>query len=171
MAVKTTNTVKSSKQRAKKATLGERAAARIKQENQWEQYNSATKFDKKDLRGCLELLSSKTFPSDEINRKAYAEAIAKSLTETLSPEVGIKDFWEAMGKAGCKELKIEDGHLSFYGAKKEKIDITPFTQAIIFEAHSSFYKQRKIERAERIKQAREQLETLISEINKNRRQK
>ncbi len=167
MATLTPN--KKTKKTAKTNTLAQRTEARLAEENQWQQYNSAAKFFPGEMDKSLHALAEKTFPTDELNCRAYEEAIVKSLTETLSPEVGVKDFWGKMGEAGCKELRIEDGHLSFYVSKKERIDITPYTQPIVFEAHSSYYDQRVMERKQRIEQAKNQLQDLLSEINQTRR--
>ncbi len=147
-------------------TFVQRTAARVSQENAWQQYNSKAKFDAKSMIKSLEELAGKTFPSDAFNSNAYQEAIVKSLTETISPEVGVADFWKAIAKAGCKTLAIENGHLNFYGAKDLKLDITPYTQPIVFEAHSSYYKQRQLEREARILAAREQLQSLLKEIHR-----
>lgn len=150
-------------------TFAQRTEKRMTEENQWEQYNSRADFYVGNIQKSLEILAQKTFPTDSMNRKAYQEAIVKSMTETLSPEIGIKDFWEKMGDAGCTTLEIIDGHLNFFNAQNERMDITPYTQPIVFEAHSSYYEERIIERKERIKEAHQQLEDLIREINKNRR--
>lgn len=147
-------------------TFAERTASRVTQENVWQQYNSAAKYNAKSMLKSLEELAGKTFPSDAFNSNAYQEAIVRSLTETLSPEIGVEDFWKAMNKAGCQTLQILDGHLNFFDPKNAKIDITPFTQPIVFEAHSSFYKQRLLEREKRILEARQQLQNLIKEIHK-----
>lgn len=149
-----------------KATFAERTAAEQAKQNIWQQYNSQTKFNAKNMVKSLEDLANQTFPSDSFNSNAYQEALIKSLTETISPEVGIQDFWKAMSKAGCKTLAIIDGHLNFFGDKNAKIDITPFTQPIVFEAHSSYYKQRQMEREARITAARGQLQNLLQEIHR-----
>jgi len=148
------------------STFAERTAARTASENVWQQYNAETKFNAKSMVKSLEQLANMAFPTDAFNSNAYQEAIAKSLIETISPEVGVKDFWKAMGKAGCKTLRIVDGHLNFFNSKGEKMDITPYTQPIVFEAHSSFYKQRLLERENRILTARMQLQELLKEIHK-----
>ena len=70
-----------------------------------------------------------------------------------------------MAEAGCKKLQIENGHLNFYNEREEKIDLTPYTQPIVFEIHSSYYDQRVIERQARITQAQKQLQELLAEIN------
>jgi len=150
-----------------KSTFAERTAEHQAQENVWQQYNADAKFNARSMVKSLEELANQTFPSDAFNSNAYQEAIAKSLTETISPEVGVKDFWKAMGKAGCKTLRIVDGHLNFFDSKKAKIDITPYTQPIVFEAHSSFYKQRLLERESRILSARQQLQDLLKEIHRH----
>lgn len=150
-----------------KSTFAERTAAHQAEENVWQQYNAEAKYNAKSMVKSLEELASKTFPSDAFNSNAYQEAIVKSLTETISPEVGVKDFWKAMGKAECRTLAIVDGHLNFFNSEKAKIDITPYTQPIIFEAQSSFYKQRLLERETRILAAREQLQDLLKEIHKH----
>lgn len=147
-------------------TFAQRTAARTASENVWQQFNAETKFQTKSMIKCLEELAGKVFPTDNFNSNAYQEAIAKSLTETISPEVGVQDFWKAIGKAGCKTLRIIDGHLNFFDAKNAKMDITPYTQPIVFEAHSSFYKQRQMERESRIQEARTQLQELLKEIHK-----
>ncbi|HRY90858.1 MAG TPA: hypothetical protein P5229_00740 [Candidatus Gracilibacteria bacterium] len=147
------------------STLAQRTEEKNKQENAWEQYNSDTKFDAKDILKCLKVLAEKTFPNDDVNTAAYQEAIIQSLTETLDPGLGIRDFWKAMTEAGCKTLKIEEGHLNFYSGKT-KIDITPYTQPIIFDAESDIYKERLLERKEQIKEAKRQLEELLNEIQK-----
>lgn len=165
----TTTVNKKNTKAAKASSFGERTQTRVAEENQWQQYNATAKFLPGEMNKSLQALAEKTFPTDELNRRAYEEAIVKSLTETLSPEVGIKDFWEKMAEAGCKELNIEDGHLSFYNNKKERIDITPYTQPIVFEAHSSYYDQRVMERAQKIVEAKKQLEDLLEEINKNKK--
>lgn len=169
MATTKTKTGETRIKKDKKGTFAERTEKRLQEENQWQQYNASAKFLADKMQESLETLAKKTFPTDKINRQAYQEAIAKALVETLSPEIGVKDFWAKMAENGCKELKIEDGHLSFYNNKKEKIDITPYTQAIIFEAHSSFYEQRILEREERIEEAKKQLESLMEEINQKRK--
>lgn len=153
----------SNKQDPKNSTLAQRTEEMVKQEHAWEQYNSNTEFDANDIQKCLKSLAGKTFPNDDINAVAYQEAIIQSLVETLDPGLGIKDFWKAMAEAGCKTLKIEEGHLNFYSGKN-KIDITPYTQPIIFEVHTDVYKQRQLEREEQIKQAQRQLQELMAEI-------
>lgn len=155
---KTTNT--------QTASFADRTAAQTATNNAWQQFNSAAKFNTKNMLKSLEDLANQTFPTDSFNSNAYQEALVQSLSATISPEVGVKDFWQAMGKAGCKTLAIVDGHLNFYAAGNQKIDITPYTQAIVFEAHSSYYKQRQQERAERIAAARSQLEKLLKEIHR-----
>lgn len=149
-----------------KMSFAERTAAEQAKQNVWQQYNSEAQFNAKSMVKSLEELANKTFPSDAFNSNAYQEAIVKSLTETISPEVGIKDFWKAMDQAGCKTMRIVDGHLNFFDSKKTKIDITAYTQPIVFEAHSSFYKQRQMERTSRIMQARAQLQELLQEIHR-----
>jgi len=147
-------------------TFAQRTAARTADEHAWQQYHARAKFNGRSMVKSLEELAQKTFPVDAANSRGYQEAIVRSLSETISPEVGVKDFWKAMGKAKCKTLDIENGHLNFLDAKGEKIDITPYTQPIIFEAHSSFYKQRQMEREARIMMARRQLKSLLEEIHK-----
>jgi len=147
-------------------SFGARTAARMAQESAWQQYSAEAKFNATNMVKSLEALAKIAFPLDAFNSNAYQEAIAKSLTETISPEVGVKDFWKAMGKAGCKTLRIIDGHLNFFDGKSKKMDITSYTQSIVFEAHSSFYKQRLLEREQRILEARMQLQALIKEIHK-----
>lgn len=149
-----------------KQTFAQRTASTVATTNAWQQYNADTKFNSKSMVKSLEELAGKTFPSDNFNSNAYQEAILESLTETISPEVGVKDFWAKMGKAGCKTLRIENGHLNFYDAKNKKMDITAYTQPIIFEAHSSYYKQRQLERESRITEARKQLQELLKEIHR-----
>jgi len=145
-------------------TFAQRVEQRLAQENVWEQYNSEAKFNAKDMADTLKILAQQTFPTDAYNGQAYQEALIQSLVSNISPEVGIKDFWKAMGEAGAKTTKIENGHLNFYNAKNERMDITAFTQPIVFEAHSSFYKQRQMEREKLISKAQKQLSELISEI-------
>jgi hypothetical protein len=147
-------------------SFAERTASRMAVENTWQQYNSRAKFNSRSMVKSLEELAAQTFPSDAFNSNAYQEAIVKSLAETISPEVGVNDFWKAMAKAGCKTLAIVDGHLNFYGSDEQKLDITPYTQPIVFEAHSSFYKQRQLERETRILAARQQLQALLKEIHR-----
>jgi hypothetical protein len=149
-----------------KSTFAQRTAQTTAAQNVWQQYNSQAKFNAKSMVKSLEELAGKTFPSDSFNSNAYQEAIVQSLTETISPEVGVKDFWKAMGKAGCKKLQIVEGHLNFLDAKGGKIDITPYTQPIVFEAHSSYYRQRQLERETRITEARKQLHELLKEIHR-----
>lgn len=149
-----------------KPNFAERTAERVASESVWKQYNSQAKFYAQNMTRSLEELAKQTFPTDAFNSNAYQEAIVKSLVETISPEVGIKDFWKEMNKAKCASLSIIDGHLTFFDHNKQKLDITPFTQAIIFEAHSSYYKQRMLERQTRIMEARRQLESLIKEIHR-----
>lgn len=149
-----------------KATFAARTAAEQAKQNVWQQYNSQTKFNAKNMVKSLEDLANQTFPSDTFNSNAYQEALVKSLSDTISPEIGVQDFWKALNKAGCQTLAIVDGHLNFYAANNTKIDITPFTQPIVFEAHSSFYKQRQLERSERITAARGQLQDLLTEIHR-----
>ncbi len=161
----TATKTKNIKKVAQKLSFAQRVEQRLTTENQWQQYNAGTKFVSGDMEEILKILATKTFPTDTQNRKAYQEAIATALTQTLSPEIGIKDFWNRMGEAGCQEVKIEDGHLNFYN-KQGKIDITPYTQPIVFEIHSSFYDQRAIERTHRIEEAKRQLEELITEISR-----
>lgn len=161
-----TTKTKKSNQADSTPSFGARTAARVAQESAWQQYNAEAKFNPKSMVKSLEELSKLAFPLDAFNSNAYQEAIAKSLTETISPEVGVKDFWTAMGKAGCKTLRIIDGHLNFFSGKAAKMDITSYTQPIVFEAHSSYYKERLLEREERILQARMQLQNLIKEIHK-----
>ncbi len=149
-----------------KSTFAERTATRTAQENIWQQYNTEAKYNRKSMVKSLEELANKTFPSDAFNSNAYQEAIVKSLTETISPEIGVQDFWKALGEADCQTLQIINGHLNFFDSKKTKIDITPYTEAIIFEAHSSYYKQRQLERETRILAARQQLQSLLKEIHR-----
>jgi hypothetical protein len=146
--------------------FAERTAKRIAEESIWEQYSSRAKFHLTTMSKSLAELAEKTFPSDDYNNKAYQEAIIKSLTDTISPEIGVKDFWLKMGEEGCKSLEIENGHLNFYLENGKLIDIRPYTQAIVFEAHSSYYKQRQLERSEKIKEAKRQLNQLMKEIRK-----
>lgn len=148
-----------------KTSFGQRVEARQHEENIWQSFGSEAKFNAKSMVKSLEELANATFPADAYNSNAYQEAIAKSLTETISPEVGVNDFWKAMANAGCKTLRIEAGHLNFY-ADKEKLDITPFTQPIVFEAHSSYYRQRLTEREARIMEAKRQLQELLKEIHR-----
>lgn len=148
-------------------TFAERTAKTQAEQNVWQQYNAEAQFDAQNMLKSLEELANLTFPSDAFNSNAYQEAIVTSLTQTLSPEVGIEDFWKAMGQASCKTLRIVDGHLNFFDAKNKKIDITAYTQPIVFEAHSSFYKQRLLEREARITEARRQLQELIQEIHRH----
>jgi phosphopantetheinyl transferase (holo-ACP synthase) len=164
----TVNLTKNSKKKTKTSSFGDRVAKRITEQNQWQQYNSAAKFYADDIDKSLDILAEKTFSTDVASRNAYKEAILKSLTETLSPEVGVKDFWKAMAKADCTHVQIENGHLKFY-KDDQAIDITPYTQPIVFEAHSSFYEQRMVERKERIEEAQKQLKDLLAEINQKRR--
>jgi len=138
----------------------------VAQENAWQQYNSNTRFHAKSMVKSLEELANKTFPTDTFNSNAYQEAIVESLTKTISPEVGIRDFWKAMAKAGCESISIENGHLNFYDQANAKIDITPYTQPIVFEAQSSYYRQRQLEREKRIIEARAQLQELLKEIHR-----
>lgn len=149
-----------------KQSFAQRTAETVASQNIWKQYNSQAKFYAENMTRSLEELAKQTFPTDEFNSNAYQEAIVKSLVETISPEIGIKDFWKEMNKSGCKTLSIIEGHLTFFDAKTTKIDITPFTQQIIFEAHSSYYKQRMLERETRIMEARRQLDSLIKEIHR-----
>ncbi|MCC6643223.1 hypothetical protein IT411_00570 [Candidatus Peregrinibacteria bacterium] len=149
-----------------KPTFAEDVAARQERENSWQSLHAEAKFNGKSMVKSLEELADSTFPADAYNSNAYQEAIAKSLTETISPEVGVKDFWEAMSKNGCKTLRIEFGHLNFYDAKNQKMDITPYTQPIVFEAHSSYYRERQAQREARIMEARKQLQDLLKEIHK-----
>jgi hypothetical protein len=148
----------------KPTTLAERAAARLAEENSWEQYNSETKYDGRSMQKSLKDLALKTFPADPVNCVAYQEAVVQSLTETISPEIGIKDFWKAIGKDGCKFLKIEFGHLNFYAKNGNRLDITGYTQPITFGAESSIYSERLEERAQKILEAKKQLTELMSEI-------
>ncbi len=148
------------------ATFAQRTATRVEQENTWQQYNAEAKFNSKSMVKSLEELAAKVFPSDAFNSNAYQEAMVNSLTETISPEIGVKDFWKALGKAGCKTLRIVEGHLNFFDGENQKMDITAYTQPIVFEAHSSFYKQRQMEREARIEEARKQLQELLKEIHR-----
>lgn len=147
-------------------SFAQRTAETSAAQNVWQQYNAEAAFNGKDMVKSLEELAAKVFPSDSFNSNAYQEAIVSSLTETISPEIGVKDFWKAMDKAGCKTLRIVDGHLNFFNAGDEKMDITSFTQPIVFEAHSSYYKQRQSERESKIMEARKQLKELLKEIHK-----
>jgi hypothetical protein len=47
------------------------------------------------------------------------------------------------------------------------IDITPFTTPIIFEAHSTLFDQRQLERKQNIEKAQKQLKELMDEIQKS----
>lgn len=152
-------------------TLADRTAERLAKENVWQEFSSKANFHPEDMTRSLQELAEKTFPTDEFNSKAYQEAIATALAETISPEIGVKDFWMNIGKAGCMKLAIIDGHLNFFDSKNEKMDITAYTRPIIFEAHSSFYKQRLLERQQHIKEARQQLDELIQEIHKSNKNK
>lgn len=147
-------------------SFAERTASRVASENVWQQYNAEAKFNAGNMIKSLEELAKLAFPSDAFNSNAYQEAIVTSLTQTISPEVGVKDFWKSVGQDGCKSLRIIDGHLNFFNDKAEKMDITKYTQSIVFEAHSSFYKQRLMEREQRILAARSQLQDLLKEIHK-----
>lgn len=147
-------------------TFAQRTASTVASTNVWQQYNADAKFNSKSMVKSLEELAEKTFPSDNFNSNAYQEAIVASLTETISPEIGVKDFWKKMGDAGCQTLRIVEGHLNFFDAKENKMDITAFTQPIVFEAHSSYYTQRQMERETRIIEARKQLQELIKEIHR-----
>lgn len=147
-----------------KISFAQRTAERLEQENQWQNYNAETEFDF-EMTNSLENLAKQIFPFDDFNNKAYQEATVQSLTETISPEIGVKDFWQAMGEKECKSVRIIEGRLNFFDKKNQKIDITSFTQPIIFEAHSSYYKQRQIEREQKIAEAKQQLQELIEEIN------
>ena len=149
-----------------KLSFAERTANLQAQENAWQQYNSDTEFHVKNMVKSLEELAAKTFPTDSFNSNAYQEAIVESLTKTISPEVGIQDFWKAMGQAGCQSLRIDGGHLNFLDEKGQKIDITPYTQPIVFEAHSSYYRERQLERERRIMEAKMQLQSLLKEIHR-----
>ncbi len=149
-----------------KNSFAQRTAQTTAAQNVWQQYNSQAKFNAKSMVKCLEELAGETFPSDNFNSNAYQEAIVQSLTETISPEVGVKDFWKAMGQADCQKLAIIDGRLNFFDGTGAKIDITPYTQPIIFEAHSSYYRQRQLEREARITAARKQLQELLKEIHR-----
>lgn len=151
-------------------SFAERAAQSFQAQNSWQEYNGFSKFYK-DIEKSLKGLAENIFPTNEYNQRAYEEAILASLAETISTEIGVKDFWAAIANAGCKELKIDNGHLSFYKNKKEKLDITPYTQAIIFEAHSSLSEQRALERKQKIEKAKQQLEELLEEINRERKRK
>lgn len=149
-----------------KTSFAEDVAARQQRESSWQTFNAEAKFNGKSMVKSLEELANSTFPADAYNSNAYQEAIAKSLTETISPEVGVKDFWNAMSKDGCKTLRIEFGHLNFYNNQNEKMDITQYTQPIVFEAHSSYYRERQAQREARIMEARKQLQDLLKEIHK-----
>ncbi|GEM_PF-3402099 len=157
---------KSAKNSKKGPTFAQRVGERMQEENQWQQYNGEAGF-LPEIEKSLAMLAEKTFPTDIANRHAYQEAIVKSLTQTLNPEIGIKTFWTKMAEIGCKTLRIENGHLNFYSAKNTRIDITPYTQPIVFEAHSSYYDQRLLERKERIGEAKKELQQLLAEINKS----
>ena len=148
------------------ASFAERTAARVAQENVWQEYNAEAEYNASSMLTSLEELAKLAFPMDAFNSNAYQEAIVTSLTATISPEVGVRDFWEALEKAGCKKLRIIGGHLNFFDSQEAKIDITPYTQPIIFEAHSSFYKQRLLEREQRIHEAKTQLQSLLKEIHR-----
>jgi hypothetical protein len=148
------------------STFAERTAEMVAQENAWQQYNSDARFYAKNMVKSLEELASLIFPTDNFNSNAYQEALVESLTKTISPEIGIKDFWKEMGKSGCKTLRIEDGHLNFLDEQGQKIDITHYTQPIVFEAQSSYYRQRQLEREKRIMIARQQLQELLKEIHR-----
>lgn len=150
-----------------KTSFAERTADLIAQEHSWQQYNSEAKFHSKNMLKSLEELAAQTFPTDTFNSNAYQEAIVESLTKTISPEIGVKDFWKAMTEANCKTLSIENGHLKFFTIDKTKIDITPYTQPIVFEARSSFYRLREAERENRILEAKKQLQELIQEIHRH----
>lgn len=149
-----------------KQSFAQRTATTVAAANVWQQYNAEAKFNAKSMVKSLEELAGKTFPSDNFNSNAYQEAIVDSLTETISPEVGVKDFWKKMGTAGCKTLRIVEGHLNFFDDKGKKMDITAYTQPIVFEAHSSYYRQRQLERETRILEARKQLQELLKEIHR-----
>jgi hypothetical protein len=171
MPTSTSQKTKKSQQEAKKLSFADRANQTYQTQNQWQDYNTTARFYGKNMQKSLEILGKKTFPKDEVNSKGYQQAIVKSLVETLNKEIGIKDFWQRMSEAGCKELKIENGHLSFYADQNQKIDITNYTKPIVFDLHSSFYKQRKLERKQRIEEAKQQLEELMREINESRSRK
>ncbi len=148
----------------KKTTMSDRAQTRVKKENRWQIFEAEAKFISGDMAKCLKTLADAIFPNNEYNSQIYQEAIAGSLIETISPDLGIYDFWKALKKDDCETVKIENGHMNFYTKKSTKIDITKYTQPIIFPATSSLDEQRKMERTKKIAEAKKQLEELIKEI-------
>ena len=82
--------------------FAQRTEQRIQAEKPWQQYNSGTEFHPGDIQKSLQALAEQTFFNDSINRNAYQEAILKSLTETINPEIGIA-FWCVAFLTGNKE--------------------------------------------------------------------
>ncbi len=148
----------------KSDSFADRTKKQFEKENVWQRFKSEAKFNLTDIISSLQDLAQNTFPEDKFNIAAYMEAILNSLTENISPEIGVKDFWLKIGEIGCETLKIENGHLNFYKSDNSKIDITPYTQPIVFEAQSSFYKQRQMERKSYIETAKKQLTELKKAI-------
>ncbi len=147
-------------------SFAERTAQTQAEENSWQEYNTKTKFYPDHIRKTLEELADQVFPNDAYNANAYQEAILDALVQTIRETLGIRDFWAEMADHECEYVQIDNGHLNFYNAENQKIDLTPFTQKITFEAHSSYYKQRQKERREAIAAARAQLSQLKKEIFK-----
>ncbi len=169
MAKAATQTRPATKNIKKDLTLAQRTEQRLAEENRWQMFDAETKYVASNMQKCVKNLGDIIFPYNEYNSNIYQEAIVNSLTETISPEVGIKDFWKNMGKDGCKTVKIEEGHMNFYDAKNKKMDLTKYTQPIVFYATSNLYEQREIERQKRIIEAKKQLEELMAEINKKQK--
>jgi hypothetical protein len=151
-------------------SFAERTALTAQKENQWQSFNSKqqVKFYPDNLRRTLKEIGDQLFPGSEYNSNAYQEAILNALSSTISPEIGVIDFWGKLTDLECEYVEIDNGHLNFFNAEGARIDITPFTQQIVFEAHSSYYKQRQKERLAAIAEARLQLEQLKKEIFKKR---
>ncbi len=132
----------------------------------FKRFAGQAKFYPDNIRKTLQELGTQMFPNNEYNNKAYQEAIVMSLTNIISPEIGIRDFWSDMTDHEAEIVRIENGFMKFYNAENQQIDITQFTQPIVFEAYSSYYKQRQKERKIMIELAKQQLDQLKNEIHK-----
>lgn len=151
----------------KDLSFAQRAEQHLAEANQWQTVEAETKYIGSNMQKCLGELGDAIFPGNRESSSMYQEAIIASLVETISPEIGVLDFWKAIGKDGCSKVKIEQGHMNFYDSKNKLIDITKYTQSIEFYANSSFYDERMKERIAKIEEAKRQLAELMNEISTN----
>lgn len=133
------------------------------EEQSWTLHNGAIPYQT-DIVTTLKLLAENVFPNDSYNSVAYQEAIINAISGTLSEEVGIIEFWKKMGEQGCKSVSVMSGHLQFFQADNSEISITPYTKKIVFEAQSSFAKERARQRNAKIAEAKSQIAALKAQL-------